>query len=112
MSTRKNVLKLLSRKTHTNAEKRNQLRRAFMLERHGPNANLNALIAANNEAMRRAAENVDPVRNHRSNSNHGSKANHGSNSNHGSRANHGSKRGANKPKKWARVNTSHVTRRL
>jgi hypothetical protein len=94
------MTRVLTRKAHTKAEKVRQLREAGVIERHGPNANINAILAAENEIGRQqeaeyAAEKA-------------------------SRKNNGSKHAvANKPvnnskkpvKKWATVNTSRVMAR-
>jgi DNA-binding Lrp family transcriptional regulator len=65
------IRRILSRKAHTAEEKIRQLREAGVIERYGPNANINAILKAENEAGNRQVANYAIRKNN--GSRHGSK---------------------------------------
>jgi len=96
----KAILKILTGKTRTANEERRQLRRAGVVYKHGASANINAIIAAENAAVKR--QNAENAAKPKMNNNKTVKASGANKPNN----NPNKKPNSKQPKKWATVKTS------
>jgi len=97
----KAILKILTGKTRTANEERRQLRRAGVVYKHGASANINAIIAAENAAVKR--QNAENAAKPKMNNNKTVKASGANGANGANKPNN--KPNSKKPKKWATVKT-------
>jgi len=98
----KAVLRVLSGKTRSANEERQQLRRAAVIHKHGEHANINAILAVEDRLMK--MENAMPnVNKHNSR-----KVNNHNTSRKANKPN--TKTNTKAPKKWATVKTHPVRR--